>query len=160
DFNVHVSSIRVADANIVAEDRTVTPAVHVELSPVAVTVKNWSTDPKAKLGVDADVRIVKSGRAVSRGDVQLEPLTPELALDASDIELPVAQPYVAQFASLTLHSGRISAKGDVTYAGTPEAAPPLKFTGDVQLADLRTTDELKEDFVKWRDLAVTGISFQ
>src|SRR5262249_46914389 len=73
---------------------------------------------------------------------------------------PVAQPYISQFASLTLNSGRVSAKGDVTYAGTPEAAPPLKFTGDVQVADLRTTDELKEDFVKWRELAVTGISFQ
>jgi Domain of Unknown Function (DUF748) len=160
DFTVHVSSIRVGDASVVADDRAVTPAAHVELSPVAVTVKGWSTDPKAKLGVEADVRIVKSGRLVSHGEVQLEPLTAALAVDISDVELPVAQPYVAQFASLTLHSGRLSAKGDVDYAGTPEAAPPLKFSGDVQVADLRTTDPLKEDFVKWRDLAVTGISFQ
>jgi Domain of Unknown Function (DUF748) len=161
DFTVHVDTIRLADATVVAEDRTVVPVARLALTPIAVTVKGWSTDAKAKLGVDADVTIANSGHLISRGDVQLEPLNATMAVELSDFDLPVVQPYLAEATAMTLHSGKLSAKGDLSYAATPEDAPPLNFTGEVRVADLRTTDQLvNEDFLKWRDLAVSGITFQ
>jgi Domain of Unknown Function (DUF748) len=61
---------------------------------------------------------------------------------------------------MTLHSGRLSAKGDFRYAETPENAQPITFRGAIQVADLRTTDQLvNEDFLKWRNLALTGVNF-
>ncbi len=42
----------------------------------------------------------------------------------------------------------------------PSRRAPVRFKGEVRVADLRTTDQLvNEDFVKWRSLAVTGIDF-
>src|SRR6185369_5429382 len=70
------------------------------------------------------------------------------------------QPYVAQATNLTLRSGLLSVKGNVSTAA-PEGAPSsLQFQGDVQLANLLTiAGPANEDLIKWRNLSVTGIDF-
>lgn len=160
DWTIHVDSIRVDQASIVAEDRSVSPATKFELTPVNLTVDRWSTDPSAKLEIDADVTINKKGKLLAKGELQLEPLSTQLAVNLTDFALPVVQPYLEETTAMTLHSGDLTVKGDVSFAATPENAPPIKFTGEAQVANLRTTDQFaNEDFVKWRNLAVTGISF-
>jgi hypothetical protein len=161
DWNVHVETIALEGATVNAEDRGVSPVVRFELAPIGLMLNGWRTDPSAKLQLAADVTINKSGRLTTQGELQLEPLATQLALELSDFGLPVIQPYLQQTTAMTLHSGKLSAKGNLSYAATPATAPPLKFTGEMQVADLHTTDQLvNEDFVKWRNLAVSGISLQ
>ncbi|MFC4314445.1 DUF748 domain-containing protein [Steroidobacter flavus] len=160
DWRIHADTIQLNDGTVLAEDRSVQPVAKFALTPIALTVNGWSTDASAKVQVDADVTINKKGKLLSKGDVQLEPLAAELAVDLKDFELPVIQPYLNEMTAMTLHSGRLGAKGNVSYVAMPESAPPMKFKGEIQVADVRTTDELvNEDFVKWRSLAVTGIDF-
>lgn len=160
EWRIHADTIQLSDATVVAEDRSVKPVAKFDLAPVSLTVDGWSTDASAKVQVDADVTINKQGKLHSQGEVQLEPLVAQLAVELKDFELPAIQSYLNQMTSMTLHSGRLGAKGDVSYAAEPDAAPPMKFKGDVRVADLRTTDQLvNEDFVKWRSLTVTGIDF-
>ena len=90
--------------------------------------------------------------------MQLAPLTAELALDLNAFDLSMLQPYVAQATNLTLRSGRLSMKGDVSAAMEEGASPKLQFRGDVQVADLHTiAGPANDDLIKWRNLAVTGI---
>jgi hypothetical protein len=160
EWRVHADTIQLNEATVVAEDRSVKPVAKFDLAPVALTVNRWSTDASAKVQVDADVTINKRGRLLSKGDVQLEPLGAQLEVELKDFELPAIQPYLNEATAMTLHSGRLGAKGEVSYAEEPESAPPMKFKGEVRVADLRTTDQLvNEDFVKWRSLTVTGIDF-
>ncbi|MBL8271777.1 DUF748 domain-containing protein [Steroidobacter sp.] len=160
DWLAHIDSINVTDAAITAEDRTVSPATRFDLAPLQLAVNGWSTAAAAKMQVDADVTINRSGKLLGKGTVQLEPLSADLAVDLAGFELPVLQPYLDSSTAMTLHSGKLAVKGDVSYAASPESAPPLKFRGEVQVAELRTTDRLvKRDFLKWRDLAISGIDF-
>ncbi len=160
EWRVHVDSIHLGNATLTAEDRSVEPATKFELAPVQLTLDNWSTDENAKLQIDTDITIDKQGHLLARGDLQLDPFNTQLAIELKDFDLPVVQPYLAKATAMTLHSGRVGAKGDVTYAATPESAQPMTFKGEVQVADLRTTDQLvNEDFLKWRNLALTGVSF-
>ncbi len=160
DWRIHAETIQLSEGTVLAEDRSVKPVAKFELTPIALTVNGWSTDAAAKVQVDADVTINKKGKFLGKGDVQLEPLSAELAVDLKDFELPAIQSYLNEMTAMTLHSGRLGAKGNVSYAAMPESAPPMKFKGEVLVADVRTTDELvNEDFVKWRSLAVTGIDF-
>jgi hypothetical protein len=95
------------------------------------------------------------------GEVQLEPLNATAKVDLQDFDLAQLQPYVAQFAQMTLHSGDLNVDGDVAFATQDDDTANAKFSGDVHVANLHTTDDtLKQDFVKWRDLAVTGIVFE
>lgn len=160
DWFAHIDTIRVADAAVEFEDRSVQPAVRLALSPLQLTVGDWNTRDDARLQLDADVTINDKGRLRSQGEIGLTPLTAQLTLELKGLELAAAQPYLERSTALTLHSGQLAAKGEISYSGTPAAAPPIRFKGDVQVTGLRTTDQfLDQDFVKWNSLAVSGIDF-
>ena len=160
EWRIHADTIQVSDATVLVEDRSVKPVAKFDLAPIALTVNGWSTDTSAKVQVDTEVTINQKGKLVSNGDVQLEPLSAQLAVALTEFPLPAIQPYLNEMTSMTLHTGRLNVKGDVSFAAQPETAQPLRFKGEVQVADLRTTDQLvNEDFIKWRSLAVSGIDF-
>ena len=160
DWRIHADTIQLSEGTVLAEDRSVKPTAKFALAPIAFTANGWSTDPSAKVQVDAQVTINQKGKFVGKGDVQLEPLGAQLAVELTDFALPAIQPYLNEMTSMTLHSGRLGVKGDVSFAAEPDEAPPLRFKGEVRVADLRTTDQLvNEDFIKWRSLAVTGIDY-
>ena len=153
-----VGEIRVADAALDLEDRAVSPAVQLNLAPIGVTVAGLSGEPGTKMNVTADIGLGGKPLLKSTGDVQLTPLTAALALDLNAFDLSILQPYVAEATNLSVRSGRLSVKGDLSAAAEEGAAPTMRFKGDVQVADLHTiAGPEKDDLVKWRNLAVTGI---
>jgi hypothetical protein len=90
--------------------------------------------------------------------LQLTPLTAALALDLNAFDLSMLQPYVAQATNLSLRSGLLSVKGDVSTTAAEGTSPTLQFRGDVQVASLHTiAGPANEDLIKWRNLALTGI---
>jgi uncharacterized protein involved in outer membrane biogenesis len=160
-WTVHADVIALQNGAVAFEDRTTSPAARMRLSPIDATVNGWSTAREARMQLGAKIGI--DGRAIlaAKGAIGLEPTDAALAIDLRDFPLASLQPYIAQATAMTLHSGRLGMKGDLAF--TAPAAGPLasKFAGEVRIDDLRTTDQLvREDFVKWRSLAVTGIQFQ
>jgi uncharacterized protein involved in outer membrane biogenesis len=159
-FNIRIDAIRLSESAASFEDHTVAPAVRVELKPVALTVNGWSTDPAATLGIEGDVAINEKGRLQWKGQAQLEPLAAELDLTLRDFALPFLQPYLAQFTTVTLHSARLGATGKVSYALAANAEPAIKFSGTVDVADLRTTVPPENaEILKWKNLNVAAIDF-
>jgi hypothetical protein len=153
-----VGEIRIADAALDLEDRAVSPAVQLNLAPIGLTVAGLSGEPGTKMNVTADIGLGGKPLLKSTGDVQLTPLTAALALDLNAFDLSILQPYVAEATNLSLRSGRLSVKGDLSAAAEEGAEPTMQFKGDVQVADLHTiAGPEKDDLVKWRNLAVTGI---
>lgn len=160
EWAVRVDTIHLQDAAVIADDRKMSPAVRFELAPINVTVNDWRADPSAKMKVDADVTINKQGVLHTRGDVQLQPLTAALAIELKSFGLPALQPYISQATAMTLHTGELSARTTLALA-MPDGQPPkIEVEGQIDVANLRTTDDLlNEDFIKWRDLNVAGISY-
>src|SRR6185369_935060 len=160
-WTIHADVLALEEATVAAEDRTTSPPARLRLAPIAVTVNDWSTVSDARLKLDARIGIDGRGLLAVRGDVGQEPPSANLAIDLKDFPLPALQPYLAQATAMTLHSGRFGLKGDLAFSAPPEKPAAAKFSGEMRVDDLRTTDQaLREDFVKWRSLAVTGIQFQ
>jgi uncharacterized protein involved in outer membrane biogenesis len=155
-----VGEIRVADAALDLEDRTVSPTVQFNVAPIALTVAGLSSEQGAKMDVTADLGLGGKPLLKSTGQVQLTPLTAALALDLNAFDLATLQPYIAQATNLSLRSGRLSVKGDLSAVAEEGASPTMQFKGDVQVADLHTiAGPANEDLVKWRNLALSGIDF-
>jgi hypothetical protein len=161
EWSVQVNTIHLDGAAMKAIDHTVTPSAEFDLAPATITVANWSTDPNATLHVESDVGVNGKGRLLATGDVKLEPLAGALNLTLTDIPLAAAQPYLAQQTGITLHSGALSAKGDLALAPEGGDAPALSYTGDLSVANLRISDRhVGQDLLKWRDVALTGIELE
>jgi uncharacterized protein involved in outer membrane biogenesis len=153
-----VGEIRVANATADFEDHAVSPTVQLNLTPIALTVAGLSSEQGAKVSLSADLGLDGASVFKTNGEMQLAPLTAALALDLNAFDLSILQPYVAQATNVTLRSGRLSLKGDVTAAMEEGASPQLQFRGDVQVADLHTiAGPANDDLIKWRNLAVSGI---
>ncbi|HWG68239.1 MAG TPA: DUF748 domain-containing protein [Steroidobacteraceae bacterium] len=148
----------VRDASISVEDRSMHPATKVLLAPLSLTVKDASLDLSKPLKVSLDARVDRSGALKLSGEVTPQPLSANLAVKLSDLELKPIQPYLARHTSMTLLAGRLSADTQVRY-GTGK--PAVQVSGNLSVAGLRTIDNaLHDDFINWNRLDVSGVTFQ
>ncbi|MEZ5564685.1 MAG: DUF748 domain-containing protein [Gammaproteobacteria bacterium] len=159
-WQVGVPSLKLDRLAVSIEDRSLNPAAVLDLQPLQITVKGFSTKPGTSVDVQAIATINGTGRATVSARSDLESLSTTADFELSDLNLAMLQPYIAQQTSMTLTEGALAAKGRVTYADAQPAAK-IVFDGDVAITDLRTIDNaLREDFVKWAQLGVRGIHYQ
>ena len=155
-----IGEIHVANAAVALEDRAVSPAVQLDLTPIGLSLAGLSSERGARIKLTADLGLGGKSLLKTSGDVQLTPLAAALALDLDAFDLAILQPYVAEATNLTLRSGLLSAKGDVVAAMEKGAPASLHFKGDVQVRNLHTiAGPENEDLIKWRSVAVAGIDF-
>jgi hypothetical protein len=182
-WRVELKDFKLRDASISAEDRSVQPAVKVVLAPLSVQIGGASLDLSKPVDVKLDTRINDTGSLAVSGQVTPQPASASLKVNLSGIDLTTAQPYIAQRSSLTLRSGRLGGEAQVDFsqaAGTaadqaarsshrPKAkpaaaaknAPAFSFSGDIDLEDLHTVDDLRhDDLIKWERLDIRGLNFQ
>jgi hypothetical protein len=146
------------DANISAEDRRTKPVVKVVVAPLSVKVTGVSLDMAKPVNVALDAKINGTGALNVTGEVTPQPVSANLSVKLGGVELAVAQPYLAQYTSMTLLAGSLSGDTKVRYGAQK---PALQFSGNLSVAGLHTVDNaLHEDFINWDRLDVQGLSFQ
>ena len=155
-FDLHEFELR--EGTISAEDRSTSPAATVVLAPISLKVGGAGLDLAKPVRVSLESRINDSGSISLNGDVTPQPLSAQLAVKLSGVELKAAQPYIAQHTSMSLLSGRLNGEATVRY-GTHK--PALTVAGHIDIEGLHTIDNaLHDDFINWDRLDVAGITFQ
>jgi hypothetical protein len=154
-WTVSVPDISVDGFKVSAEDRQVTPAMSLVFSPMSIHVAGFNTTPAARLDITARTSINGTGTlnataklAPSGGDVTAH-------IELAQLDLSIFQPVIAQQTAMTLQSGRLETKLDVLKS----ADGILTAKGDVDVTGLKTVDELKQSFIKWKDLRVASLQF-
>ncbi|HEX4677414.1 MAG TPA: DUF748 domain-containing protein, partial [Steroidobacteraceae bacterium] len=147
--------ITVDGFKVAAEDRQLTPALAVVLDKINMHVAGYNTTPAAHLDVTAQTTI--NGSSTLNATAQLSPSGGDVTahVDLAQFDLAMLQPFIAQQTAMTLQSGRLATQLDIKKA----ADGTLSVKGDAGVAGLRTVDELKQSFIKWKDLRVAGIDY-
>jgi uncharacterized protein involved in outer membrane biogenesis len=156
-WSVAATEIALANLAVRLEDRQFEPGAAFSLAPVNLRVSNYRNSPEAEvdlhldLGIDAKARLTVDGKArlaaaAFGGKVTLE-----------DFDLTSLQPYVSRNTQMSLLKGTFGSQLDV--ARTADGV--LSIQGSSEVANLRTVDDaLRQDFVKWDLLRVTGIDYR
>jgi hypothetical protein len=148
----------VRDASISAEDRSTSPAVKVSLAQLALKITGASLDLSKPVNLTLDTRINETGSLNLSGEITPQPLSAGVAVKLDGIELKAVQPYIGQYTSMTLLSGRLGGDAKVRYGAKK---PALQVSGNVSVASLHTVDNaLHEDFINWDRLEMSGVDFQ
>jgi hypothetical protein len=156
-WTVSAPDIQLQGFKVSAEDRGVKPAVELVLSPLDVHVTGFSTSPDDTLDVTVDSAVNSSGKLTAHAKVT--PKTSRLSahLEATGVELPLLQPYLARYTSMTLLKGALGAGFDIER----DADGNLSVKGNTAVSGLHTVDNaLKQDFVNWKELRVADISYR
>ena len=155
-----VDTVRIENASVAAEDRTVQPTARFELSSLNASIAEWHNGADAEMKLTVDTAIDSNSKLAATGTMRLDPIRAAAKIDLSHFDLVSVQSYVAQTAKMTVHSGALDVKGDVRFEAT-EPLVKAAFRGDVRVANFRATDDaLGQDFIKWGDLAVAGIVYE
>ena len=156
-WKLAVPDVRVEGFKVSAEDRGVSPAAELTLTPLNVHVTGFSTAPDNTLDVTVDSGLSPSGKIAARANVTPKSQTLNGQLEANDLPLTLLQPYLTHYTSMTLLKGTLGAKLDIKRG----ADGALVVGGMTAVHELRTVDnQLKLDFIKWRDLRVTDLRYR
>ncbi|WP_020647808.1 DUF748 domain-containing protein [Solimonas variicoloris] len=163
-MRIAVARVQLSDAAVAFEDRTTQPAARFMLAPIAASVGGYRNDADATLDIDAQLGIDGRAQLSARGTTRLQPLSAQLALQLDGFPLASVQPYVAQAAEATVHSGTLAVKGDLDLAQAADGTMPLRFRGGVKVDGFRASGSGEgqgphDDFARWKQLAIAGIDF-
>src|SRR5262249_13952628 len=156
-WTLSVPDIRLEGFKLSAEDRGVSPAGELTLTPINVHLTGFNTAPDDTLDVTIDSGLSPSGKIGGHAKVTPKSQTVSADLEAHDLPLTLLQPYLTHYTSMTLLKGTLGAKLDIDRG----ADGALVVGGKTAVHDLRTVDnQLKLDFIKWRDLRVADIRYR
>ncbi len=160
-WKISVPEVSAAGLDLQLEDRSLQPAVLFRLNPFNFQVRNYSSDTTRPLDLAADTLINAEG-AKQPGKVavtaQLIPATTALTshIEVQNLNLSELQPYIAQRTSMTLLSGFLNTRLDLTRA----ADGAFAVKGVTEATRLRTVDNaLRQDFIRWNSLRLDGIDY-
>jgi len=153
---VSVPDISASSFKVSAEDRGVTPAATLLLSPLNVHVKGFNTAPDNAVDVMLDSGVNDAGKISGQAKVTAGTGAVTAHVETEKLPLTALQPYVAHYTSMTLLKGTLGARLDVER----QADGNLTVKCDTSILDLRTVDDaLKQDFIKWKDLRIKDIRY-
>jgi uncharacterized protein involved in outer membrane biogenesis len=158
-WKLSVPKVSIEASTVAFEDRRVTPAAPMKVEALSAVLTGYNNGKQGSLGIEGSCRLNGTAQLSSKGGLALDSNALALNIDLKDLDLKPLQPYINQETDMALLSGVLSVAGDLSYR-PGEASAPIDFRGRVASRDLRTVDNhLKEDFIRWRELAVEGITF-
>ncbi len=123
-------------------------------------IRGASLDLTKPLEIALDTHLNGTGSLTVGGEVTPQPLAASLNVKLAGIDLTALQPYIAQHAALTLHSGLLGGEAQLLY-GASRQKPALEFAGNIRVDKLHTVDDdLQDDFINWERLDVLGLRYR
>lgn len=160
EWTVQLNTLALSDYQFDFEDDNTQPVAKIMLSPINLTINEFSTDFSKPFQLAFDTDINQKGKFSTKGSVAIDPLSTQLDIAASKIALNVLQPYINQFAKLKMKKGRFYVKGKLDLATNKSDKPIGSFKGNASISGLRTVNTInKKDFLKWKAFNVNGINF-
>jgi hypothetical protein len=156
-----IDEIAFDNYTITAEDKKPEQAASFTIDQLAFDLKGVSNITNAPVTAAVSFRLQQTGTTSLNGTLTLMPLSADLQIDATNIDLRAIQPYVQEQIKLAITSGAAGLNGRARYASSEPGAPLISFAGNFSLTNFATVDDvLFKDFLKWDALTVDGIKLE
>ena len=141
-------------------DETTQPPLELGVKDFTAELRDIGNDPKAVVSYDAKVVLARGGRASATGRFALagDSADARVVLEQTSIQ-PLA-PLVAKLTVLTLESGDVSGRAQVTFRKQGER-PTLAAEGELTVARLLLREaDSKERFLAWKAFEAKGVRYR
>jgi hypothetical protein len=156
-WRVAVKSVEVDNFALGFEDRSGAPPLAVGLEAIRARIAGFATGVSTPMQVELAAKVASGGEIEAKGSVRTDNGASDLQLKLAAIALAPVQPYLSEFAELTLASGTLSTAGRLRY-GDPAAAGKLAYKGSFAVDKLQIDEiEPKRPFVTWETLATDDL---
>ena len=139
-------------------DRVPEQDVALEVGPLNLSISDFDSLGEQPFNLSLDTGLNNGGQLAANGQVNLQPLSAELQVVTSNIDLRLARPYFEPLVRIQLRSGE--AHSDLKVSLSSISPLQLAVSGDAQVRQLHVVDaERKRDLLKWQELKLSGLSY-
>ncbi|MGE3666411.1 MAG: DUF748 domain-containing protein, partial [Steroidobacteraceae bacterium] len=159
-WRIEAPRLRVLASKLLYEDRRAQAPVVYQFAPLELDADGFATDaPAVKLALRTGFN--DTGRISIAGDWRLDEPGGAFEIDAQHLPVRFTQPYLDRTTDLVLKDGEISVAGKLAVERPAGADMRFAFEGGATLANFHGVDRaLREDFVRFGQLALTGIDYR
>ncbi len=159
-WTVQLASLEVLGAGIAFEDRSRGPVKRFLIRPIDLRVRDASLDLAKPLPVTLEATLNDHAGLRVAGTLTPVPLAAELDVALRQARLDILQPYILPLADLTIRSGLLGIEGQLRLDPAPNAAPALRFAGDVSIDAFSSIDNaIRQEFVSFRGLQLRQLRY-
>jgi len=156
-WSVAVGAVEAAGLSVGFMDQTLSPAPALNLQDITLKLADIHSEGKTPVPFEASLAVREGGAVNARGRFTPAQKSAEATVHVSNLALTPFQPYVAQYAYLSVDAGDFNAEGKVRY-GEGGKGPNLQFSGDAHIADLLVSElDTRQRFLAWQALKANHI---
>ncbi len=157
-WKINVKRIALERLTVEYQDNAQKTPIKSRVSQLAITADDLSNAQGAKGRVDIRALVNNAGRFTLAGVAGVNPVSFDLRVDATAVDLLPLQRLVEDKLNITITSGALFAKGALTLADAPGAPFKAAYKGNAKVTGFASIDKLTlEDLLKWKSLSLAGI---
>ena len=158
-WHVTLKRFVLEDHTLQGQDLMLADPVNILLDHVKVEGKDLTTKPNGKGQVSISLRWNKTGSVSVKGSVVADPVSADLAVNVSGLDIRSLQPYFTDKIKLVVTDGNINTNGRVSFAQKAGSDPAVSYQGDASITDFASVDrKLALDFLKWKSLYLANVN--
>ncbi len=158
-WQLQVSAVDLNNYHLHLEDRQPAQHVKLELAPLNLSLRDFDSSGQAPFQLSLDTGVNTTGQLQASGDLSLTPLSANLQVSSSDLNLQLVRAYVEPLVRIQLRSGLLGSQLQVRLRGVQPL--DIGVSGDANVTQLHIVDSArKRDLLKWQRLELSGIDYQ
>ncbi|WP_339652503.1 DUF748 domain-containing protein [Halopseudomonas pelagia] len=157
-WRVQVNQAQLSQYQLHLRDQQPNNNVKLELGPLDLTLSQFDSQGDTPFNLELNTGVGQRGKLSATGQAQINPANARLNVSTQDLDLRLAQTYLAPFVRMELRSGRLDSALDVTLAAVEPL--DLSVTGTATVNQLHVLDTIaNRDLLKWDALQLFGIDY-
>jgi hypothetical protein len=156
-WTIKVDEVAVNNWAIKVEDKKFAKDGVVSLDQLALSLHEIVLPGSAPMKISFSTRVNETGTASLSGSAVLSPLSADLKLSLTNLDLKPFQPYVDEHLKLAITDGNANSEGEIHFVAANTNSPMLKFKGGVEVKQFASADQNEgNDFLKFDSFKISG----
>lgn len=157
-WSVTVRNLKSEAAAVSFDDLLPTKPARFRIDNFNISLENITSSGTAPAAIDLACRINDDASLAITGTFVLDPLSSNLAVDLSGLDIRFAQSYLPDTLLIGLNSGILALKGGIDFSQAGDADPSVEWQGDMSLKDVAASRRgAKEDLLKLSSLELQSM---
>lgn len=157
NWKLALDSAAIKGLNLRFEDHSLEQPANLEITGLDFSISGLTSQPGARFPFQSSASMATGGKIAIAGEAALLPEMDILGhVEITDLSLPAAQPYLGEYAAMTLDSGHLSARSDIAVNGNT----PFSTQGELKVKALVISETRNQrPLLGWGELAVDRFRF-
>ena len=155
---VDIGEFRIDAGKVTFRDDQPPEPVSLILSNLNLKMTDVSTKKDSRSSLDLSVNLGSKGRISAVGPFTVDPLSAELAMNLSNIDIRPLQGYFTDKVKITVTGGAVTAEGKVGFKDLKEKGLSATYAGKCLISNFKSIDKLNaEDILTWESLFFSDV---